>query len=502
MKLPEVDVNQARHFLRTLAPGEARFQFQTFGDNRDVSEDNADLTRARFGSLDEHLGPLTRLNRDGAAICVAVNQTDGAGRTKENITAIRALFLDLDGAPLTPVLDCGLRPHIITETSPNRYHAFWRVDGLEPQKFEACQLELAARFDGDPAVATLERCARLPGFFHRKSAEAPFRVRIIKTNVVSAYTAKEILAEFPPRSRPHKSSRSGLVLPAGAPLVAAQEFLQASCSDGDKRLLHHYRGSFYRYTGTHYREYLHEELERELYEFLNLALVKTKNGVAPFNPTKGKVQEISAALSRRALIPRDTELPAWLHSDEGASNLVACRNGILNLETRKLVPHDPLFVSTTCLPLDYDLNAPEPTQWLRFLNELWPGEKFSAEKETLQEIFGYLISSDTRQQKIFLIVGPARAGKGTIAAILTMLLGKTNVVSPTLSSLSREFGLWPLIDKRLAIVADARLGPKTDTHQIAERLLSISGGDQQSINRKKPGILEWPSRCTVFDHHK
>jgi len=85
-----------------------------------------------------------------------------------------------------------------------------------------------------------------------------------------------------------------------------------------------------------------------------------------------------------------------------AANLVACRNGILNLETRQLLPHDPLFFTTDCLPLDYDANAPKPERWLQFLEELWPGDgkDFDMEAEsTLQDMFGYLLTPDTRHRK-------------------------------------------------------------------------------------------------------
>jgi putative DNA primase/helicase len=47
-----------------------------------------------------------------------------------------------------------------------------------------------------------------------------------------------------------------------------------------------------------------------------------------------------------------------------------------------------------------------------------------------------------------------------------------------------EFGKWPLIDKTLCAVTDARLGARTDTAAVAETMLSISGGDPQTINRK------------------
>src|SRR5262249_39475451 len=86
--------------------------------------------------------------------------------------------------------------------------------------------------------------------------------------------------------------------------------------------------------------------------------------------------------------------------------------------------------------------------------------------------------------EIFMIVGPKRSGKGTIARVLTHMLGRDNVANPTLSGLSSQFGLAPLIDKRAAIISDARLGPRTDAYTVAERLLSISGEDALTIDRK------------------
>jgi hypothetical protein len=237
------DLEEVRRFLRMLAPEETQFQFQTFDDNRDRSARRTNLSRTAFGTFDEHLAWLTEANQRNAAVCVTVNKTLG-GRAKQNVTAVRALMLDLDGAPLGPVQACKLRPHVITETSPGHYHAFWRLDGLPIDSFKSCQLGLAERFDGDPGVATLERCARLPGFFHCKNADAPFLVRIVESNDHPAYSADQILAEFPPRSWPHKQPQSGLVLPAGAPLEAAEAFINAHFFQGEARLLSTIGGAF------------------------------------------------------------------------------------------------------------------------------------------------------------------------------------------------------------------------------------------------------------------
>jgi putative DNA primase/helicase len=115
-------------------------------------------------------------------------------------------------------------------------------------------------------------------------------------------------------------------------------------------------------------------------------------------------------------------------------------------------------------------------------------------------MFGYLLSGDTAQQKMFLIVGPKRGGKGTIARILTRLLGRHNVAGPTLSSLGTNFGLQDLIGKPVAVVSDARLGSMADGSLITERLLSISGQDLQNVDRKylPPWSGQLPTRFVVM----
>src|SRR5262249_30991174 len=101
----------------------------------------------------------------------------------------------------------------------------------------------------------------------------------------------------------------------------------------------------------------------------------------------------------------------------------------------------------------------------------------------------------TAQQKILLMIGPTRSGKGTIARVLTALIGLANVCNPTLASLATTFGLQPLLAKSVAFISDARLSGRTDTAVIVERLLSISGEDAQPVERKYLPTTQ--TRCPV-----
>ena len=111
-----------------------------------------------------------------------------------------------------------------------------------------------------------------------------------------------------------------------------------------------------------------------------------------------------------------------------------------------------------------------------------------------------MLGGDTRQQKMFLFVGPKRNGKGTIGRVLTGLLGPHHVAAPTLASLSTNFGLQPLIGKPLTLASDARLSTKADSKIVVERLLSISGEDALTIDRKykEPWTGRRPTRFLIL----
>jgi P4 family phage/plasmid primase-like protien len=104
-------------------------------------------------------------------------------------------------------------------------------------------------------------------------------------------------------------------------------------------------------------------------------------------------------------------------------------------------------------------------------------------RAALRQWFGYVISGRLDLHKILLLVGPTRAGKGATARILGALVGDENVAGPTLSSLNGDFGLAPLLGKTLAVVSDARLNGR-NASVVVERLLSISGEDTLTANRK------------------
>lgn len=221
------------------------------------------------------------------------------------------------------------------------------------------------------------------------------------------------------------------------------------------------------------------------------------------------VGDVLEQLRAQTMLRSTVEPPTWLgKAPEGfnAEECFASRKQIVHLPSlvnqkdNCTTPVTPAFFATSACQFDIDCSAPKPTAWLRFLDELWGDDPESV--ESLQEWFGYLLTPDTRQQKLLLIVGPKRSGKGTIARVLASLLGKSNVAAPTMHSLTTNFGLASLVGKSLAIISDARLSGRSDQSIVVERILSITGEDLQTVDRKhrEPVTCKLPTRFVILSN--
>lgn len=266
------------------------------------------------------------------------------------------------------------------------------------------------------------------------------------------------------------------------PLPTAEAIICASYTANGQSLIVHYAGEFLRWDGRAYRVVEDRSIRAMAYKYLRHAV--TPDG-EPFAPNTRKIGDVIDALRALCFIPSTIPPPCWLGGPGGwpiAAECLAFPNGILHMPTGDVFTPTPKLFCQSALDFDYDPAAPEPVQWLKFLTQLWPDDPESI--QMLQEFFGYCLTADMRQQKALLLVGPKRSGKGTIAGILTHLIGVENVCNPTLASLAGTFGLSPLVGKTLAVIGDARISGRTDSSVIAERLLSIVGGDAISVDRK------------------
>jgi len=285
---------------------------------------------------------------------------------------------------------------------------------------------------------------------------------------------------------------------ASSPMKTASLFHNTLPEKG--RILH-WRGEFYSWDATRYVTRDKIYIDQRLYHFMANCLtlkVHPKTGASEmvaFNPKSSTVNDVAHAL--RAVCYADLPEPqVWIDDKPGdvaAHEIVAFKNGFLHHPSRALLPSTDRLFCTSALDFDFTPDAPPPTEWLKFLHSLWPDDPESI--TTLSEMFGYLLTDDTSQQKMFMLIGPPRCGKGTILRVLEALVGYANRVSPSLASLGTQFGLQPLIGKRLAMISDARLSGRADQQPIVENLLRISGEDTITQDRKM--LTAWSGKLAV-----
>lgn len=268
-----------------------------------------------------------------------------------------------------------------------------------------------------------------------------------------------------------------------APMRVARE-LEHLWQKTDGRTLHHWRDTWMSWTGARFAEVGVSSLKSKLYLRLEHGIywVPDKHGdlePKPWNPSMKKIANLVDAIAAVTHLDEKTEPGNWLDGRPGGG-LVSCRNVMVNPVTRETVKHTPAYFTTTAVPYDYIADAACPV-WLRFLNDVFGDDQEAI--DTLQEWMGYVISGRTDLQKGVQLIGPPRAGKGTVARLIEKLIGKENAVGTTLKALGTNFGLQPLIGKSLCVFGDAQMENRNNS-EIVARLLMITGEDSITVDRK------------------
>lgn len=225
---------------------------------------------------------------------------------------------------------------------------------------------------------------------------------------------------------------------------------------------------YFRFNGKYWQLYGDDQVERDIQK----ALRGRDFPMATINNTITTVRRFST-------------------QDEFKPNptVLSFRNGCVNLEgwdmglvDTTLLPHDRRYRSTSILDFDFDPDAKCPV-FDKFLNEIFEGDEERI--RTLLMNLGYLLVYDNRFQKILLMVGKSRSGKGTIANnIIPALVGRESFAATTLSNLAGDHGLASLMYAKVAVIGDAHHGLRDRIGRAKEVLLNISGGDYVSVNPK------------------
>ena len=195
-------------------------------------------------------------------------------------------------------------------------------------------------------------------------------------------------------------------------------------------------------------------------------------------------------------------MPIWLEGEAPGAfrDLLSCRNGLLHVPSymngdRRFMPNTVNLFNTYSVPHLLDFDAPEPTLWLQFLAQVYPDQE---SRDLLQEWIGYLLTPDTSRQKILMLTGESRSGKGTINRIIKLLIKESNVLAPQSNQFGQNFGSAMLLHKQLCVFNDLKVGPKTDAASLVEMMLTVSGEDSRTSDRKNRGEFTGTSSARVM----
>lgn len=175
-----LDFDQTRAFLEYLAPQavEKRTKF-VFAHMVSVLNEKEQLVARNVQNhwtFDEYVKNAKKIQDHGWNFFVCVNETAGARRRAQDISKVRAHFLDFDEEPLELPTLC--TPDLIVRSKRGQ-HWYWHTGPMDkPSTWRAVQRGLIKRFGGDIAVCDLPRVMRLPGAFHLKDLKNPYLVNI------------------------------------------------------------------------------------------------------------------------------------------------------------------------------------------------------------------------------------------------------------------------------------------------------------------------------------
>ena len=169
-----------------------------------------------------------------------------------------------------------------------------------------------------------------------------------------------------------------------------------------------------------------------------------------------------------------------LESFDRDASIINFRNGILHLDTMKLTPHSPDYLTTIQLPCEWTGQATDTPVFDAFLDKLTNSD--TEVQKLLVEYIGLCLSnlSGAHLKKALFLFGPGDTGKSQLLSLTQRLLGSRNSFAIDLKGIEARFGTSYIYGKRL--IGSADMGFMSVGEMRTFKLLT--GGDYVMAERK------------------
>lgn len=182
------------------------------------------------------------------------------------------------------------------------------------------------------------------------------------------------------------------------------------------------------------------------------------------------------------------------------AHLLNVRNGVIDLTTGKMLPHNKGMMMSKICEVDYEQNATAP-EFHSFLKRIMCGSDELV--DFLQAYFGYSLTGLPPDRIFAIFYGSGRNGKSTLTQIISQIMGDYHVAARVQSIMQSGSGgldkigedMIPLRGARLATMQEAEKGMKLNEGKLKE----LTGRDKLKCRYLHSNIwLEWTNTAKLI----
>lgn len=177
----------------------------------------------------------------------------------------------------------------------------------------------------------------------------------------------------------------------------------------------------------------------------------------------------------RHILTKSTQIERQV---KDAWNLIAFKNGVVDIKTGAIYPHSKELFATCFIDRNYNPNVSVSTRVETFITHC--AQNDPQKRQILFEMIGDCFLQKAVFQKMYLIYGEGCTGKSTLLRLISNLVGDSNVTNLALQDLETMFYPWELIGKLVNIGDDIPFKKIADS-SILKKLTS---GESIMVQRK------------------
>ena len=158
--------------------------------------------------------------------------------------------------------------------------------------------------------------------------------------------------------------------PPTAPMAVARVFVERRYLAAKELLtLRHWRGGWWSWQTDRWVELEQRALAAAAYTFTEHAFYVAEDTIKPWSPNRHRIADLLDALAAVVHLPESVSMPSWLDGRGYDGLLVSISNGLLDVGTKQLLSHTPLFWNTRACRSPYEPGCPTPSRWHTFLGD-------------------------------------------------------------------------------------------------------------------------------------